>query len=331
MAIGQQENKTIGLPQTTKKNRRKRLRLIIPAYPAFNIYSSIAKITTALGPVSIATTVNEIPMWDAEVIDENNFRRGPKDELNRPDHTILQNLRPADVVGIYGGLTSTIPRLFEIASLYKKLGVPIIAGGQHFVKETIEEALKNSIDFIVLGEGEVTIKELIEYFDGQRDKTQLHGVVYIDNGKIIQTEPLPPVEDFDRFPIPDFSLVRGAQISLYPVGRVRGCGMNCEFCTVKGKPRYASPERLMEQFASLYEKLGARNFFIVDDLFGQDRSETLRLCNMLANYQQKMHVHFSITVQIRLDKARDKELLSAMYKAGINTCLLYTSPSPRDS
>ena len=56
---------------------RHRLRIIVPAYPAFNIYSGIAKVMTALGPVCVATAVHDIPGWDAEVIDENNYRSRP--------------------------------------------------------------------------------------------------------------------------------------------------------------------------------------------------------------------------------------------------------------
>jgi radical SAM superfamily enzyme YgiQ (UPF0313 family) len=93
--------------------------------------------------------------------------------------------------------------------------------------------------------------------------------------------------------------------------------MDCEFCTVKGKPRFASAERLMEQFSSVYEKWGGSIFFIVDDLFGQNRSETLRLCEMLRDYQRRLGVRFFITVQIRLDKARDEDLLRAMREAGV--------------
>ena len=95
--------------------RRFRLRMVCPAYPAVNIYSRPAKVMTALGPVCIATAVHDIPGWDAEVVDENNYRRGPTDAAGRPDHQALQQSRPADVVGLYGGLTSTIPRLFDIA------------------------------------------------------------------------------------------------------------------------------------------------------------------------------------------------------------------------
>jgi len=292
--------------------------MIIPAYPAFNIYSATARITTALGPVSVATAVNDISGWDAEVIDENNYRRGPKGPDGRPDHAILQRIRPADVVGLYGGLTSTIPRLFQLAAFYKGLGLPTTAGGQHFVAETLGEALEHDIDFIATGEGERVIGELLEHLDSRKDRADIRGIAYAEGGRVVRTPDAEPLADFDALPIPDFSLVRYARITLYPVGRVRGCGMNCEFCTVKGRPRYASPERLMQQFASLFETRGARSFFIVDDLFGQDRDGTLRLCQLLRDYQRAVRVRFGITVQIRLDKAGDAELLRAMREAGIH-------------
>lgn len=105
---------------------------------------------------------------------------------------------------------------------------------------------------------------------------------------------------------------------MYPVSRIRGCGMDCEFCTVKGKPRYTSPEKFLETIENIVETKDARHFFIVDDLFGQQRNETIRFCKMLADYQQRINKRLDFTVQIRLDKAKDKELLSEMRKAGIN-------------
>lgn len=103
--------------------------------------------------------------------------------------------------------------------------------------------------------------------------------------------------------------------------------MECEFCTVKGRPRPASPERLLENISLLLETRDARNFFIVDDLFGQQREETIRLCHMLKKYQQDVGKRLNITVQIRLDKGKDKELLVAMRDAGINTVAIgFESP-----
>ena len=93
--------------------------------------------------------------------------------------------------------------------------------------------------------------------------------------------------------------------------------MNCEFCTVKAAPRCVPAERLLANISYLVETRNARHFFIVDDLFGQQRSETLRLCHLLAEYQQQIDRQLIATAQIRLDKARDPELLAAMRLAGI--------------
>ncbi len=311
-----------------QKRVRRRLRVVIPGFAAFNIYSRIARVTTALGPVSVATAVHDLEGWDVEVIDENNYRlSGPKDKSGMPDHQELQKLRPADVVGFYGGLTSTIPRLYELARVYKKLGVLTIAGGQHFVEENIMEGLHNGVDVVVMGEGEETIKELLLASEGKRQKCAIAGIAYLNDGQLVKTEERKPLIDFDRHPIPDFSLVRYAKIKFYPIGRVRGCGMDCEFCTVKGRARYAAPERLLEQIASLYETRGAKHFFIVDDLFGQDRKETLRLCRLLQEYQERVRVRFRLAVQIRLDKAKDTELLQAMRAARINSVAIgFESP-----
>lgn len=311
-----------------QSKKRFRLRIIIPAYPAFNIYSFIAKRTTALGPVCVASAVNELEGWDVEVIDENNLRRhGPRSSEGGADHAFLQRERPADVVGIYGGLTSTIPRVYTIAQFYKDKGIPIIAGGQHFAVENREEALSCDIDYLVTGEGEETIKELLRMLEGRQSLDTIHGIVYKSDGKIIETALREPCTDFDRLPLPDFSLVRYAKIDVYPVGRIRGCGMDCEFCTVKGTPRYASPERLLEMISSIVETQKAERFFVVDDLFGQQRTETIRLCRMLAEYQKRIGQELKITVQIRLDKANDTELITAMREAGIdNVAIGFESP-----
>ncbi len=302
---------------TTKK--RYKFRLVIPAFPAVNIYSIAAGRTTALGPICVASSVDKMAKWDAEVIDENNLRRfGPRDDFGRADHDFLQKTRPADVVGLYGGLTSTAPRLYEIARFYKNKGVITVAGGYHFCEETIPEALYSGIDYVVIGEGEETITELLEAMEGNKDLNGIKGIAYLDNGKVIFTEKREPITDFDRLPMPDFSLARYAKMVIYPVERIRGCGMNCEFCAVKGKPRCSSVERLFERISYLAETRDARNFFIVDDLFGQDRDETIRFCDMMWEYQRRIGNRIGLGVQIRLDKAKDHELLSAMRRAGVN-------------
>jgi radical SAM superfamily enzyme YgiQ (UPF0313 family) len=298
--------------------KRRRLRVVVPAFPAFNIYTRIARKTTALGPVCVATAVHEVAGWDAEVIDENNLGRyGPTSPTGGADHELLQKQRPADVVGLYGGLTSTVPRVYEVARFYQQQGVVTVAGGQHFVGDNVVEALQNGIDYVVFGEGEKTMRELLEVVEGRREIDSVQGVAYRANGNVVRTPDRAPLTDFDELPYPDFSVVRYARIKIYPVERIRGCCMNCEFCTVKSKPRCASIDRLLGNISHLVETRNAWQFFIVDDLFGQQRDETVRFCRQFADYQERIGRRLETTVQIRLDKAKDPELLAAMRHAGI--------------
>lgn len=312
----------------TSNTRRMRFRVIAPSYPAFNIYSRIAKGTTALGPLCVATAASRVSGWDVEVIDENNFRKlGPKRSDGTPDHHTLQAIRRADVVGLYGGLSSTIPRLEELALFYRERGVTTIVGGQHFVGENIRVALERGADYVVIGEGEETIRDLLLAIQEGREPGDVSGIAFLRDGTVVMTPEREPITDFDALPLPDFKLLRYARIKLFPVHWIRGCGMDCEFCTVKGRPRAAPVERVAEQIATLLEVHDARHFFIVDDLFGHKREETLRLCRLLADYQKAVGTRLDITVQIRLDRARDSELLHAMRGAGINTVAIgFESP-----
>jgi len=310
------------------QNLRKRLRVIIPAYPTFNVYSAVANRTTALGPVCIATAVRDMGGWDTEVIDENNLGKfGPRAVVGA-DHEILEKERPAKVAALYGGLTSTIPRLFTIARFYHERKITVVAGGAHFCKETAPEALENGIDYVIIGEGENTMRQLLQALEAGNDLNDIQGIAFKDkNGRVVFTEPRVPRTHFSDLAMPDFSLVRYAHLSYYPIERIRGCGMECEFCTVKGRPRPALVERTMEHIAFLVETRNAASFFIVDDLFGQDRLETLRLCRLLKEYQERINKRLDFTVQIRLDKAKDDELLTAMRAAGISTiCIGFESP-----
>jgi radical SAM superfamily enzyme YgiQ (UPF0313 family) len=312
--------------------KRHLLRIVVPAYPAFNIYSSIAKITTALGPVCVASAASELEGWDVEVIDENNLGKyGPRHPAGGADHERLQNDRPADVVGLYGGLTSTIPQLYRIARFYQDQGVVTIAGGQHFAEENMAEALSSGVDYVVRGEAEETIKELLRALTDERPRDEIRGIAFRRDGQTVCTPAREPLAEFDQLPLPDFSLVRYATIRIYPVERIRGCGMECEFCTVKGRPRCASPERLLGQISRLVETVNARHFFIVDDLFGQQREDTIRFCERLRDYQEQVGTRLRITVQIRLDKARDAELLHVMRRAGIAVVAIgFESPIEQD-
>lgn len=250
------------------EKRRYLFRLILPAFPPFNIYSRIAKTTTALGPVCVGTAAAKLPNWDVEIIDENNCSSPycPKDKAGLPDHDELQKLRPADVVGFYGSMTSAIPRLYQLAEYYHEKGVKTIAGGYH-VRSLPEEALDNFLDVVAMGESETIIRDVLSAFERDEEPLHIPGIYFNRNETHIRNLDMAPIEDLDSLPFPDFNLVRYARLDIYPVGRTRGCNMNCEFCAVKDKSRCASPEWMVAQIGHLVETRKAREFFDVSDHF----------------------------------------------------------------
>ncbi|MBN1797777.1 MAG: B12-binding domain-containing radical SAM protein [Spirochaetales bacterium] len=310
------------------KTNKYRLRLIIPAFPNFNIYSFTARETTSVGPLSVATAANQLQNWDVEVIDENNCRSSlcPKDKHGLPDHKKIQQERPADVVGFYGSITTSIPRLYKLAALYNDLGAKTVAGGKH-IENLPEEALQNNVDVAVFGEGEITIKELLLAWQNNKKLDQIKGIAFLKHNTMHKTKQRPLIHNFDALPYPDFNLLLYAKIKYYPVNRIRGCNMKCEFCAVKEKARYGSPERLMEQIKHLVETRNARRFFETSDHFATNRKDAIEFCNQLAEYQKKIGKRLYFVIQTRITDAKYPELLAAMKKANFYmVCIGYESP-----
>ena len=301
-------------------------RFIAPAYPEVNIFTGNR--ITPLGLVNIATAASKIWGWRVEIIDENNYR-GPRDKNGLPDHQKLQKKNPASVVGFYCGLTSTMDRIFELSKFYREQGTFNIAGGwhAHFCQE---EVLDHDFDVVVHGEGEIVIRDILNVLKNGENHANIPGISFRNNG--LEKSNLPPrleLPDLSDLPFPDFGLIRHARkIKTYPIGRVRGCRMECEFCSVKGEPRWANPTYVFNVIKWLVVTRGAKRFFIVDDRLEENSEGILALFKLIS---EEYGDRLKFTIQIRLETAKHTELLEAMSKAGVRTvCIGYESPIAED-
>ncbi|MCX6720021.1 MAG: hypothetical protein NTV36_02845 [Candidatus Staskawiczbacteria bacterium] len=320
-------------------------RLIRPGNPRgrVNIYTQFTKRTTNDGLIKLATIINKLWGWRAEVIDEENYW-GPRDGDGLPDHEMLQHESPADVVGFYCGLTSTIERVWELSAFYKSQGV-ITLGGSWHAHYCPEETLCHNIDLVVHGDAELEIVKVFANIDNGR---LLHegvgGVSYLDGIQVKHI--LPNLEDAGQMrdcdsrlllmenrlsceqltvlPYSDFGLLRFGKIRFYPIGRIRGCSMGCKFCTVKTGPRWANAEWLFGLVNWLVETRKARWFFIVDDRSEEDLQGTIKFFEMVAaKYGRRLR----FTVQMRLPAARNAVLMDTMKRAGVRSaCIGIESP-----
>ena len=193
----------------------------------------------------------------------------------------LGKFRP-ELVGIYT-LTNFFKSAKEMVQFGKGLGARTALGAAHptlLPEQTMQEI--PDLDFVVRGEGEIAILELVKALSGKSDFSAVPGLGFRKNSEVIlnplSAEPL----DLDRLPIPDRSLfdrlgryLRNRAMNLHIS---RGCPFNCSFCqpTLKlmfgKKLRYRSAGLVVEELKQLHSRYGIHEFFFHDDIFTVNRN-----------------------------------------------------------
>jgi len=204
--------------------------------------------------------------------------------------------READLVAITS-FTSTAPRAYEIASVYREKGIPTILGGIH-ASMMPEEALKY-VDTIVTGEAESAWPRLIEDFLAGKLQQRYTGELL----------------DLKHQPLPRHDLFHPAYI-FSSVQTSRGCPFNCDFCTVTAFNGSHFRERPIDDVIEEMEMIPNQNLFLVDDNIcgygkrSRERAITLFKEMISRNLQKRW---FS---QASLNFGDDDELLHYAAKSG---------------
>lgn len=160
----------------------------------------------------------------------------------------------------------------------------IIAGGPE-VTYDFDKWLEKvpEIDFIVLGEGERTFKQLLDYHAGKIDLNEVHGVAYLEDGKLRSTAPGPKL-DLRELPSP----FRFSDDVPHLANRVtyietsRGCPFSCQFClsSIEVGVRYFNRDSVKDDIRYLM-KNGAKTIKFVDRTFNISRSYAMEMFQFL--------------------------------------------------
>jgi radical SAM superfamily enzyme YgiQ (UPF0313 family) len=235
------------------------------------------------------------------------------EDISEPD---WKELEKADVIGI-SSITSTAPRAFQLAEKFRSKGIPIIMGGPHstFLPE---ESLRHS-DFVIRGEGEDTILELIEHFESGKSLKEIQGLSYREGDVIIHNPDRPLIRDLDSGPIPDLNVVHNWQKrTVIPIATSRGCPFGCKFCSViqmfGRKYRFKSIDRVIHEIKTVASRKNTHIFFI-DDNFAANKERTKKLLRKMI--AEDIHIEWS--AQVRTDVVRDTELIDLMTQTGCFT------------
>jgi len=233
-----------------------------------------------------------------------------------------------DIVGI-PCLTYYRHRAIEIAQLVKEMRpqVKVVFGGAH-ASIMYDQLLSNypCIDYIVIGEGEMTLLELAQ----GNDVAGIDGLAYREHGAVIKNKTRQYVENLDELPFPAWHLIdftkyppwgRGYKNGInlgraprVPVVFSRGCKGHCDFCSSwwlwRGY-RHRSPRNMADELEMLYRTFRMRHFCFVDDAMSVDMQATMELCDEIV--ARKLKIAFSITT--RTDCV-DEQLLKKLKAAG---------------
>lgn len=198
--------------------------------------------------------------------------------------------------------------------------IKIVMGGPHphiFARDLLKYEF---IDYIVRGEGEYTLWELVS----GKELTSIKGLTYKLNGDIISNPDRPLTVDLDTFPFPARHLLpmdkyrpstgRYRRLPATSMLISRGCPGKCTFCytDVLGRAiRFRSIDNIMEEIKLLVDCYGIREVSFYDDTFTARRDIIFGVCDRIFNEG----IDLSWSCSSRVDCV-DERLLQLMKRAG---------------
>lgn len=242
----------------------------------------------------------------------------------REIHKIISEFNP-DVIAL-SVMTAKYGSALKVSGIAKSINsrCRVIWGGPHATIDS-QEILKNdSVDFVVRGEGDITLKSLVNLLirtnePSHDDLSKIEGLSYKDAIKVIDNPDRPLVEDLDTLNFPQRDKVlfpeRYLPSSWGDLVSLRGCPFKCGYCgahnTWTKKVRYRSVDNLLEEIEMLISKYNLNKFYFWDDNFTLDRDRAMKFCRSLRD--RKIRINWGCTTRVDL---LDDLLLDEMKKAG---------------
>lgn len=237
-----------------------------------------------------------------------------------------------EIIGISNLFSIQFPNVQRIAALVKKIkSIPVIVGGAHPSALPKEVLSDRNIDFVVIGEGEETLRDLLGCLQSGKDFSELDGLAYRRDSQIIINPKTKYISDLDKLPFPARHLLptelyfKSQNLHSYylksrPHATIitsRGCPGKCVFCsihTVWGNAwRARSAKEVVDEIEFLVKEYGIREVHFEDDNISLDRRRMLEICQEIINREIKIDWTTPNGVAIQ---TLDEDLLIKMKESG---------------
>ncbi|MCW4018965.1 MAG: B12-binding domain-containing radical SAM protein [Candidatus Bathyarchaeota archaeon] len=242
-------------------------------------------------------------------------------ELDKRKFQDIINFYKPDLIGITLSATDHNQGL-HLAKIAKQNNIHTVVGGYHPTSVPDIMLSHPQIDMVIRGEGEVTMKELVETGTFEN----VPGISYKNNGKIIHNAQRPQIENLDTLPFP------ARYLRQYPyksqdrvtdcdvIVMSRGCNGLCSFCCEpsmsQGCLRNRSPENVLKEILEMSEhhKRKPVNVMFADPNFMGNPKQVDRLCDLLMEHDLNME----FCALVRADAmATRPQLVKKMCQVGI--------------
>ena len=223
-------------------------------------------------------------------------------------------------------LTTMREAAFEMISIGKKHNCKVIVCSSDST-DHYQKYLEKGADFIIQGEGEITLKELVNAIKNNLPVDSIQGIVYKEDENIIKNAKRIVIKNLDEFPIPAWDLVdmqsykdvwqQGANKFTLNIATTRGCPYKCNWCA---KPIYGnrynshSPKYITKHLAFLNENYGVSNFWMCDDIFGLKPNWVQEFNIEL----KKAELKISYYIQSRVDLLLKEDTIDALAESGLS-------------
>lgn len=247
-----------------------------------------------------------------------------KDRMLKADNfrKILKAFNP-DIVGVSFISCSAIKDAIKISKKSHESGIPVIWGGYGPIAYPKVILKEEYVDFVSTGEGEGTLRDLLNAMSEKGTYEDIPGLAYKDEAGDITVNPKSPLQAIDALPRLDYSLIDPTEYqfpfyickSMIYIYDGKGCPCQCKFCANKSFNECRSRSRNMDDVVSeinlLHEKYGFDGFFLTRELFAVNKEELYHKCNKLS----KVNPGAKWGAMVRSDMF-SKEEFDYMYKSG---------------
>jgi anaerobic magnesium-protoporphyrin IX monomethyl ester cyclase len=241
------------------------------------------------------------------------------------DADLAERCVGADLVGI-SCLSDYWPQTRELTRELKRRGLRVVLGGPH-VTFVPQKALRDSgADFVVVGEGEGALLELLAVLAESGRPEGVPGVATPKHPDPVQRELLPdlnalPFPDWDQCPPAGYPPApHGGVAKNYPIAPItssRGCPYACSFCSSpylwQRKIRFRDPENVVAEIEHMVLRHGVREIHFEDDNLTLKRDHVAQICEGIL--RRGLEISWATPNGIRCDKV-DADLLALMRRSG---------------